>query len=160
MIVVIMGVSGAGKTTVGELLAASFGWPFYDADDFHPPANVEKMSRGEPLNDVDREPWLDALAGLIRSTVRDGRSAVVACSALRAAYRAKLTAAGDDVRIVFLNAAREVIAQRMAKRTGHFMPASQLPNQFRTLQPPEDAIWVDAGKAPGDIVADIRDALR
>jgi gluconokinase len=159
MIVVIMGVSGVGKTTVGELLAASLDWPFYDADDFHPVANVEKMRRGEPLTDADRGPWLDAVAGLIHSSADGGRSAVVACSALRAAYRATLTAAANDVRIVFLNAPREVLAERIGRRTGHFMPASQLPNQFTTLEPPKDAIWIDACQAPSDIVTSIRTAL-
>ena len=154
-----MGVSGAGKTTVGTLLAAVLHWPFYDADDLHPAANIEKMRRGEPLTDADRMPWLAAVAGLIRATDGSGRNAVIACSALRATYRATLVAAAEDVRLIFLNAPREVVAARIERRTGHFMPASQVANKYSTLEPPDDAIWVDACQAPSDIVERICAAL-
>ena len=159
MILVIAGVSGVGKTTVGTLLAAFLHWPFYDADDLHPAANIEKMRRGEPLTDADRMPWLAAVAGLIHATDRSGRDGVIACSALRATYRATLIAAAENVRLIFLNAPREVVAARIERRTGHFMPASQVANQFSTLEPPEDALWVDACQAPSDIVERICAAL-
>ena len=159
MILVLMGVSGAGKTTVGKLLAGSLHWPFYDADDLHPASNVEKMTRGEPLTDADRMPWLAAVCELIRSTDRSGENAVIACSALRAVYRAMLAAAGDDVRFVFLDAPREIVAARIERRHGHFMPVSQVANQFDTLEPPQDALRVDACQPPSDIVGRIRDAL-
>ena len=159
MILVLMGVSGAGKTTVGKLLAGSLHWPYYDADDLHPASNVEKMTRGEPLTDADRMPWLAGVSELIRSMAGSGRNSVIACSALRAAYRATLTAAAEDVRLVFLDAPREVVVSRIRNRTGHFMPLSQVPNQFATLEPPDDALWIDARQTPGDIVRRICDVL-
>src|SRR5579884_1235439 len=131
MIVVVMGVSGAGKTTVGRALAAALGWPFVDADDLHPAANVEKMRRGQPLDDADRAPWLAAVASTIRS-MRDG---VVACSALKRAYR-DLLRVRDDVRFVYLAVDEKVLAARLAARQGHYMPPSLLPSQLATLEPP------------------------
>ena len=159
MIVVITGVSGAGKTTVGKLLAASLHWPFHDADDLHPASNVDKMRRGESLTDADRMPWLAAVAELIRSTDRAGQNAVIACSALRAVYRATLTAASDNVRLVFLDVPREIVSARIESRSGHFMPVSLVASQFNTLEPPEDALWVDACQSPSEIVDRICGAL-
>jgi len=142
MIVVVMGVSGCGKSTVGEALAARLGWPFLDADDFHPPANVAKMAAGTPLTDADRWPWLDRIAAEMRAiNGRDG-DAVLACSALKQAYRDRLAAAGD-VRFVHLSGDLPTIAGRLASRRHRYMPSSLLASQFAALEPPTDAIVVD-----------------
>lgn len=158
MIVVLMGVSGAGKTTIGERLAAALGWPFYDGDELHPAANVEKMRRGEALDDADREPWLAALANLIDGLAAEGRSAVVACSALKESYRERLRAPG--VVFVWLEGDYDVIRKRLVARQDHFMKAALLPSQFATLEEPKDAIVVDVDAPPDEIVARIRAALR
>jgi gluconokinase len=143
MIVVVMGVAGAGKTTVGQQLAADLGWRFVEGDDFHPAANVAKMARGQPLTDGDRVPWLHALRReMVRSRDR-GESLVVACSALKASYRAMLR--GDDgaaVQFVYLKVDPVVLQRRLQQRQGHFMPASLLASQLATLEEPEDAIVV------------------
>jgi gluconokinase len=134
---IIMGVSGCGKTTIGELLARRLGWEFRDGDVFHPPANVEKMRRGTPLTDEDRWPWLRAIAAWLEELVRDGRQGIVACSALRRAYRdVLLDGRRDRVRLVFLDGTKELIAARLARRKGHFMPPSLLDSQFATLERP------------------------
>ena len=154
MIVVVMGVAGAGKTTVGQKLAAYLGWRFVEGDDFHPAANVTKMTRGRPLTDADRAPWLQALRReVVRSRDR-GESLVVTCSALKASYRATLR--GDDgaaVQFVYLKVAPAVLQQRLQQRQGHFMPASLLASQLATLEEPEEAIVVEAQTAIADIVA-------
>lgn len=143
MIVLVMGVSGAGKSTVGTLLARALDATFIEADDHHPPANVEKMQAGVPLDDADRWPWLDALAGAIREAVALGR-VVVACSALRRRYRDRLLAGQSaPVRVVHLTGSPAVIGARMSARTGHYMPASLLPTQIAALEVPDDAITVD-----------------
>ena len=139
MIVVVMGVSGSGKSTVGEALASVLHWPFLDADDFHPQANVAKMARGEPLTDDDRWPWLDRLAAELAAR---GGNAVLACSALRAAYRERLARAGD-VRFVHLHGDRDTIAARLASRQHRYMPATLLDSQFATLETPVDALALD-----------------
>jgi len=139
MIVVVMGVSGSGKSTVGEALASVLHWPFLDADDFHPQANVAKMARGEPLTDDDRWPWLDRLAAELAAR---GGNAVLACSALRAAYRERLSRAGD-VRFVHLHGDRDTIAARLASRQHRYMPATLLDSQFATLESPVDALALD-----------------
>ena len=159
MIVILMGVSGAGKTTVGELLAAQLGWPFYDADGFHPPENVAKMSRGVALTDEDRWPWLEALADHIRAVDADGRSAVVACSALRASYRDRLLAASEDARVVYLKGSYELIDERLRARSGHFFDAGLLASQFEALEEPGDVIAVDVEQTPERVVAEIRRRL-
>lgn len=142
---VVMGVSGCGKTTLGAALAARLGAGFVDADDLHPPANRAKMARGEALTDGDRAPWLDLVAGVLRNRA----PVVVACSALRRAYRDRLREAGE-VRFLHLAAPREVIAARLAARQGHFMPASLLDSQYATLEPPgpDEAVTLDARLAP------------
>jgi gluconokinase len=142
MIIVVMGVCGCGKTTVGRALAESLGWPFHDADDFHPPANVAKMAAGIPLTDDDRWPWLDRIADAMRRALAGDGHAVIACSALRDAYRARLARAGD-VRFVHLAGDYATIAARLAARAHHYMPASLLDSQFAALEPPADAITVD-----------------
>jgi len=134
---VVMGVSGSGKSTVAEALAARLGWRFEDGDGYHPPANVAKMSAGQPLTDEDRWPWLQAIADEIDRLSAAGQRAVVACSALKRAYRDILVHGRDDVRIVFLNGTQDLIADRLAARKGHFMPPGLLVSQFRTLEPPQ-----------------------
>ena len=139
MIAVLMGVSGVGKTTIGERVARRMGWRFIDADDHHPPSNVAKMSAGIPLEDADRWPWLDALNRLLR----DERDAVLACSALREAYRKRLLAGAGEWRLFFLTADKALIASRLAARKHRYMPASLLDSQFATLEEPARAIRVD-----------------
>lgn len=136
MVLVIMGVSGAGKTTVGRALAQALDWPFYDGDDFHPPQNIEKMRRGVPLTDADRLPWLEALEALIRRHLLGGQSAVVACSALKRSYRDVLRRAGKEVRFVHLAADYATIRRRLEARRGHFFDPKLLQSQFDDLEPP------------------------
>jgi gluconokinase len=156
--IILMGVSGSGKTTIGQRLSASLGWPFYDADDFHPPANVERMRQGMALTDEDRRPWLAALVRLIAEALADDQSLVLACSALKAAYRAQLTppgAAAAAVHFVYLRLPLEVAEARLKERHGHFMPASLVPSQFAALEEPADAIVIDATQSPDQIVEQI-----
>jgi gluconokinase len=154
MIVVVMGVSGAGKTTVGRALAAALAWPFVEADELHPAANLAKMSRGEPLDDDDRAPWLEAVATRMRA-LEDG---VVACSALRARYRDRLRVR-PDVRFVLLDVPEALLAERLTRRKGHYMPASLLPSQLATLERTPDVLVVDAAQPTDAVVAAIRAAV-
>ena len=142
MIVVVMGVTGCGKSTVGAALGERLGWRFLDADDFHPPANVAKMASGTPLTDADRWPWLDRIAGELASIEGAGGDAVLACSALKSAYRDRI-ARGGAVRFVHLCGDPSVIAARLAVRKHRYMPASLLASQYATLEPPKQAIDVD-----------------
>jgi gluconokinase len=154
-VIVVMGVSGSGKTTVAALLAGRLRWEFEDGDWFHPPANVEKMHGGIPLTDEDRAPWLAAIAAWIDATRGAGRHGVVACSALKRAYRDVLVGDRRDVRLVYLEGALELIARRIAARHGYFMPASLLRSQFETLEVPaadERAITVSIDARPQAIV--------
>ena len=159
MIVVVMGVAGSGKTTVGRALAASLGRPFFDADDFHPPENIARMRAGVPLTDADREPWLASLCALIERADAAGEDIVLACSALRAQFRERLRAAANDLRYVYLEAGRGVIAHRLAERTGHFMSPDLVTSQFADLEEPDDALVLDASRAPKELVAEIERAL-
>ena len=134
---VVMGVSGSGKSTIADRLAARLGWRYEDGDQFHPPANVAKMSAGHPLTDEDRWPWLQAIADEIDRLSAAGQRAVIACSALKRSYRDILVHGRDDVRIVFLNGTQDLIAKRLAARKGHFMPPDLLASQFKTLEPPQ-----------------------
>ena len=134
---VVMGVSGSGKSTIADRLAARLGWRYEDGDKFHPPSNVAKMSAGHPLTDEDRWPWLRAIADEIDRVCEAGQRVVIACSALKRAYREILVHGRNDVRIVFLNGTQDLIAERLAARTGHFMPPGLLTSQFRTLEPPQ-----------------------
>ncbi len=158
-----MGVAGSGKTTIGRLLAARRGWPFYDGDDYHPPDNVAKMSAGIPLDDVDRAGWLASLASLIRQRLARGESGVVACSALKRAYRDVLMHAQsvDDgrVRFVYLRGDYDTIKMRLHVREGHFMGASLLQSQFDALEEPDEALIVDATLAPDEIISRIENYL-
>lgn len=143
MIVVLMGVSGSGKTTVGKLLAEQLGWTFVEGDDYHPRSNVEKMSAGQPLTDDDRRPWLAALRERIDQARGSGENLVLACSALKHSYQDYLERHDPaHVRYVYLHGPEELIAQRLADRKGHFMNPSLLHNQFETLQPPTHAVRV------------------
>ena len=159
MIVVLMGVTGSGKTTVGKVLAKQLGWKFHDADDYHPPANIEKMCRGVPLTDEDRKPWLQTLASLIHDARDRGENIVLGCSALKHVYQEYLRHDLDVVHYVCLCGPEEVIQKRLAARKGHFMNPGLLDSQFETLEPPEDAIRVDVSGTPEEIADEIRRRL-
>jgi len=159
MVVILMGVSGAGKTTIGQLLARDLGWPFYDGDDFHPQANIDKMRQGIALTDDDRDSWLAALQRLIRELLRESRSAVIACSALKRSYRDRLLSGEHNVRLVYLKGDYDLIRKRLQKRQSHFMKADLLASQFETLEEPEGALTVDIAQEPGAIVGLIKRAL-
>lgn len=162
-VLVVMGVSGSGKTTIASLLARRLEWTFEDADWFHPPENVAKMAAGSPLTDADRWPWLQGIATWIESTRHSGRHGVVACSALKREYRAVLVGAHPDaVRIVYLEGDRALIGTRLAMRQGHFMPPGLLESQFSTLEPPgadERPITISVEPHPNDVVTNIVAAL-
>ena len=154
--IIVMGVSGSGKSTIGALLAEALGWPFADADGFHPAENVAKMAAGTPLTDADRWPWLDAIAAHIGVARGTGQPVVVACSALRRAYRERLRAGHGDLIFLHLAGAPAVIAERQAARQGHFMPPSLMASQFATLEDPAaeaDAVIVSVSASPHEVVA-------
>jgi gluconokinase len=159
MIVIVMGVVGAGKTTVGQLLAHELKWEFADADDYHPASNVEKIRHGIPLTDEDRAPWLQLLRGTIVQWIAECRSAVLACSALKRGYRETLHA-GPEVRFVYLRGTASLIAERLRSRHGHFANEQILASQLDDLEEPADAITVSIAASPEEIVRDIRKALR
>ena len=157
-----MGVAGAGKTTVGHLLARELEFQFVEGDAYHSAANVAKMRAGTPLDDPDREPWLAALAGAIAVWIDQRRDVVLACSALRRSYRERLAGGCDEVNFVYLRGARVLIRRRLATRHGHYMPAALLDSQFAALEEPgpdERAIAVEISPSPQDVVATIRDKL-
>ena len=158
-VVVLMGVSGTGKTTVGSKLAAALGWSFADADDFHPAANIKKMSAGLPLNDEDRAPWLAAIRAHIDATLTRGEYGVVTCSALKESYRRTLAAEPARVKWVHLAGDFALILERMNRRDGHFMKPEMLRSQFETLEPPTDALVVNIAHTPDEMVAEIRRAF-
>jgi gluconokinase len=161
-VLVVMGVSGSGKTTVAAMLAGRLGWPFEDADDLHPASNVEKMHAGVPLTDEDRWPWLRAVAAWIDDQRAAGGNGVVACSALRKAYRDVIVAGRSDVRLVYLRGEKPLVLRRQAARQGHFMPSSLVDSQFAALEEPggdEAPIVVSIDKRPGAIVDAVVEAL-
>jgi len=157
-VIVLMGVSGSGKSTIGAALSKELGWPYADADEFHPPANVAKMKSGQPLTDDDRWPWLEAIAAHIDSAREKGRHAIVSCSALKRVYRDILIGARDDVRLVLLDGTRDEIFARMSARKDHFMPLALLDSQFATLERPgaeERPVVVSINGTPEEIAAAI-----
>jgi gluconokinase len=161
MIVVLMGVSGSGKTTIGKVLAERLGWTFVEGDDFHPPANVEKMRAGAPLTDADRAPWLAALRERIDAAAARGENVVLACSALKHAYQDYLEQHEPElVEYVHLHGSEELIRRRLAARTGHFMNPGLLHSQFETLEPPEHALRVDVSGTPEETADEIRRKLK
>ncbi|MGW1839359.1 gluconokinase [Streptomyces sp. BBFR2] len=160
-VIVVMGVAGTGKTTIGPLVARALGVTYAEGDDFHPPANIAKMSAGTPLDDADRGPWLDAIGAWAHGQA--GHGGVVSCSALKRHYRDRLRAAAPDVLFLHLTGDRALIERRMAERKGHFMPTALLDSQFATLEPlgaDERGVAVDVSGTPEEIAARAADALR
>jgi gluconokinase len=157
-VVVLMGVTGSGKTTIGRLLSQELGWKYYDADDFHPSANVEKMRSGIPLNDDDRKPWLETLRDLISQCLERGENAVLACSALKESYREFLVL-NERVRLIYLKGNRELIKERLAARRGHYMNPALLDSQLETLEEPKGGYKLDISLSPDEIVKTIRSYL-
>jgi gluconokinase len=162
MIVVLMGVSGSGKTTIGTLLAQRTGTVFADADDYHPAANKEKMRAGIPLNDEDREPWLEILNGLLRGWFQSGEGGVLACSALKEKYRQTLESGipAGAITFVWLDPSKELLTERMAARHHEFMNPKLLDSQFATLEPPKEALRIENDSAPAEVVDQILEAAR
>lgn len=161
MVIIIFGVSGAGKTTVGELLARELGWHFYEADDFHSPANIEKMRRGVSLTDDDRWPWLENLRELIKRSVAKDEDAVLACSALKRLYRKHLCVSAQ-VKLVFLRGDYALVAEQLRHRRGHFMNPGLLRSQFTDLEEPkpeEEGLTIELGRSPQELVREIKTKL-
>ena len=158
MFVLVMGVTGSGKTTIGRLLSAVMGWPFYDADGFHSPDNIRKMASGVPLTDEDRGPWLQQLQQLISQRNEQGENGVLACSALKEAYR-RILCADADVAVVYLKAQPDLIRSRLDTRVGHYMPPRLIESQFLDLEEPKEGIIIDAAGPPEQIVETIRSQL-
>jgi len=158
MVYVVMGVSGCGKTTVGKLLANHKEIPFFDADDFHPKENIRKMQAGIPLNDNDREPWLNVLSENIKEWNED-MGAVLACSALKRSYRDTLKSSTNDTIFIWLDGSYDLIKSRMQNRDGHYMPPNLLQSQFNALEPPSDAVKVSIDQSPDSILSDILKTL-
>lgn len=159
MIVIVMGVSGAGKTAVGKRLAGALGWDFIEGDDYHLPESVAKMQRGVPLTDEDRLPWLDALRDVIENYRTEGRSAVIACSALKQHYRQRLQRGDDDVHFIYLKGPFDLIRKRLQARRDHFFDADLLQSQFDALEEPDGVPAIDVSPGLDDIVRRIRDVL-
>jgi gluconokinase len=158
MIILITGVTGSGKSTIGRFLAAQLQWKFYEGDDFHSSVNIEKLKRGAPLNDEDRLPWLTAIRDTICAAIDRGENAVIACSALKESYR-RMLRINAEVVLIHLRATAELIDGRLKQRTGHFMNPALIQSQFETLEQPEAALQIDAGLSPGQIIRLIRDRL-
>ena len=161
MIVLIMGPAGSGKTTVGELLAAQLSWEFADGDDFHPPANIAKMSQGIPLTDEDRLPWLQSIRDAMLQWQAQGKSVVVACSALKRSYRELLGIGSDakNTKLVYLKGTYDLLLERLHSRKGHYMKEKMLASQLADLEEPTDAITIDIAKSSEQIVSEIRAEL-
>jgi gluconokinase len=155
MALVVMGVSGCGKTTVGRLLAQRLDWPFFDADDLHSAENIEKMRRAIPLTDDDRASWLDTLANLLKTQLAAGQSMVLACSALRQVYREHIRGGQNSVYFIYLKGNYELILKRLQQRRGHYMPPAMLSSQFATLEEPEDALTIEINDSPAQITDQI-----
>ena len=153
MIVILMGVSGVGKTTIGQILAGKLGWPLFDADEFHSAASIEKMRNGIPLDDTDRWPWLDRMNAMLMEREARGESVLLACSALKQAYRDRLAKGTAAIRWIYLKGRFELIRDRLESRKGHYMKAGLLESQFAALEEPEDALGIDVDDSP-DSIAD------
>lgn len=153
--IIVMGVAGSGKTTVGQALAKRLGWDFYDADGFHPIENISKMASGIPLDDADRIPWLASLRALISASLTEQRPAVLACSALKESYRQKLLAQNSDVLLVYLKGDYDLIWSRLAERQDHYMKPEMLQSQFDVLEEPTDVLTVDVAMSVKEIVGEI-----
>ena len=161
MVVIVFGVSGVGKTTIGKLLAQEVGWHFYEADDFHSRPNIDKMRRGIPLTDADRWPWLESLLQLIERSLEAGENAVLACSALKRAYRQRLRVS-DEVKFVFLRGDYALIEKQLRRRHGHFMNPELLRSQFADLEEPkpdENVLTIELGRTPQEIFEEIKTKL-
>jgi gluconokinase len=161
LIVVVIGVAGSGKTTVGKLLASQAGFEFADADDFHSEENKRKMAGGQPLDDEDRKPWLQSMRNAIDNWIESDSNAVLACSALKLKYRMELSAGSPLVRFVFLKAGKPLLTRRLSERQNHFMKTEMLDSQLATLEEPQtdEALVVDAGEEPAALVSQIRQQL-
>ena len=162
VVLVVMGVSGCGKTTVAAILAGRLRWPFEEGDALHPQSNIEKMKAGHPLTDDDRAPWLESVAEWVGERLDAGENGIITCSALKRSYREVINRRGSGVVFVYLAGSRETIAARLTARHGHFMPSSLLDSQFADLEEPssdEPQIRVDVGPAPGEIAQSIMEAL-
>src|SRR5687767_12363443 len=158
--VIVMGVAGSGKTTVGELLAQRLGWSFYDADTFHPAENIAKMANGTPLNDSDRAPWLAALHALISTSLKEDCPGVLACSALKKSYRQQLLEGNEEVQFVYLKGSYDLIWSRISQRKDHYMKPQMLQSQFQALEEPTNALTVNIAKPVEDIVQEILQYLK
>lgn len=158
MVYILMGVSGAGKTLIGNKLSRRLKIPFYDGDDFHPQENIDKMRTGQPLNDDDRRPWLETLAGQIQQWEQEG-GAILGCSALKKSYRIILRSQCDNSCFIYLKGTLPLIAGRLSKRANHFMPESLLKSQFDALEEPEEAITIEVDQSPEEVVQDILDRI-
>lgn len=161
VIVLLMGPAGSGKTTVGKLLADQLSWEFVDGDDFHPPANIAKMSQGIPLTDEDRLPWLQSIRDAMLQWQAQGRSAVVACSALKRSYRVLLGIGSNakDIKLVYLKGTYDLLLERLHSRTGHYMKEQMLASQLTDLEEPADAITINISRSPEQIVSEVRKHL-
>lgn len=156
-LILLMGVAGSGKTTLGRLLAARLGWTYYEADDFHSEANKDKMSRGIPLDDTDRAPWLASIRAAMDAALAAGRPAVFTCSALKESYRrVLLDGLADHIALVHLTGSRDLLLSRLQGRAGHYMKPTMLESQLTTLEPPADALTLDIGPSPTELVGEIR----
>ena len=162
MIVIVFGVSGAGKTTLGRMLADELGWKFYEGDDFHAQASIDKMHAGVPLTDEDRRPWLECLRGLIERCLAAKQNGILTCSALKKSYRSYLRV-NEEVQFVYLRGSYELVANQLRQRHGHFMNPELLRSQFATLEEPEPAegvIAIELGRSPRELVDEIKKKLR
>jgi gluconokinase len=154
MIFIIMGVSGSGKSTIGEAVSSKLGWKYYEGDNFHPAANIEKMKNGIPLNDDDRMPWLNSIRKVIEEAISRHESIIISCSALKEKYRAILKV-DDGVGLIYLKGSYDLIKKRMEERTDHFFKPEMLKSQFDALEEPADAVQIDISNSPGMIIKEV-----